>query len=266
MNLNVEFQFGKCLTEQHENLPNELYKEFHEAINHHYNCPIKELWQKYSDIEIESLLTEYNESKKKVRLACVGLISDLSGNLLLTRRPPTMFSFPKAWVFPGGKVDENENPIATLLREVHEETGIDINIKDGSYYYGNNDVEVGPLMLYESVYPDTLDKGLPGRQVLVLYYLIRLCVDKTEIDILICKNEIDEYLWVDYVSLYRILHEENYKTELSGYRYNKELEKVEKCSIQSDRLKYWERDGEGIPYGHLLAFNKLTSHHDDFKI
>lgn len=31
------------------------------------------------------------------------------------------------WAFPGGRVEAGEHPLATAIREVYEETGIDIS-------------------------------------------------------------------------------------------------------------------------------------------
>lgn len=47
------------------------------------------------------------------------------------------------WLYPGGHVEENENPDETLIREVKEETGLDVEIvsnKDNSLADKKNDV------------------------------------------------------------------------------------------------------------------------------
>ena len=59
-----------------------------------------------------------------VLVAAVALI-DADGRVLLARRPEGK---PMAglWEFPGGKVEPGETPEAALMRELHEELGIDI--------------------------------------------------------------------------------------------------------------------------------------------
>jgi 8-oxo-dGTP pyrophosphatase MutT (NUDIX family) len=250
--MDVELQFGKCILKTFPKDSN-LYKEFEGKLNHHPNCPIEGLVTKYNKNELNSIYDSFKD--KEIKLACVGLVSDINGKLLLTRRTPKMFSFPKAWVFPGGKVDENENQITTLLREVREETGIDIIETDiDTYYYNDNQVVIKPLMLYESVYPDTLDKGLPSRHVLVLYYYI--LINTTEIKVTIDNNEIDTYLWIDLETLKHIFEDKDI-LDLYGFEYNEETGSAHQAIVKSDRLRYWEDRGEGIPYGHYLAFNKL---------
>ena len=60
---------------------------------------------------------------KTVLVAAVALI-DADGRVLLAQRPEGK---PMAglWEFPGGKIEPLETPEAALIRELHEELGID---------------------------------------------------------------------------------------------------------------------------------------------
>lgn len=60
---------------------------------------------------------------KLVLVAAVALI-DPDGRVLLARRPEGK-AMAGLWEFPGGKVEPTETPEAALIRELHEELGIE---------------------------------------------------------------------------------------------------------------------------------------------
>jgi len=63
------------------------------------------------------------EERRVVLVSAVALI-DADGRVLLAQRPEGR-TMAGLWEFPGGKVEPHETPEAALIRELHEELGID---------------------------------------------------------------------------------------------------------------------------------------------
>ena len=70
-------------------------------------------------------------SHPKHIVAVSGLISHPNGKILLIRGPR------RGWEFPGGQVEEGENLIEALQREVQEETGVTASIGSLVGVYSN---------------------------------------------------------------------------------------------------------------------------------
>ena len=68
-------------------------------------------------------MTEAVENRKTEIQVAVGVVSDASGKLLVTRRPGGTH-LAGYWEFPGGKIETGEDPEDALHRELKEETGI----------------------------------------------------------------------------------------------------------------------------------------------
>ncbi len=62
-------------------------------------------------------------SRPLVLVAAVALV-DVDGRVLIAQRPAGK-SMAGLWEFPGGKVDPGETPEQALVRELHEELGIE---------------------------------------------------------------------------------------------------------------------------------------------
>jgi 8-oxo-dGTP diphosphatase len=63
------------------------------------------------------------EGKRLLVVAACALV-DPDGRVLLAQRPEGK-SMAGLWEFPGGKVEPGETPEETLIRELHEEIGIE---------------------------------------------------------------------------------------------------------------------------------------------
>lgn len=94
------------------------------------------------------------EIAKPLRLASCMVIEDADGKVLVTKRSRKMRVFPRAWVLPGGHIDAGETLEQGVVREVFEETGIDILIeqvnKQSKFTYQGQQVSLKPYFVYES--------------------------------------------------------------------------------------------------------------------
>lgn len=71
------------------------------------------------------------------RKSVVGILT-CDGKILLLKRHPYDRTLPNFYCLPGGKVDENESLETALIREVKEETNIDI---DGCTFFVKDENE-----------------------------------------------------------------------------------------------------------------------------
>lgn len=80
-------------------------------------------------------------------LAVKALVTDAQGRLLVLRRCESSRLFPHQWDLPGGKVDAGERLDTALVREVAEETGLDVTVRRlaGASEYGLPEVRVVTL-------------------------------------------------------------------------------------------------------------------------
>ena len=64
------------------------------------------------------------DAVKPILLVAACALVDADGRVLLTQRPPGK-PLAGLWEFPGGKVEGSETPEECLIRELHEELGIE---------------------------------------------------------------------------------------------------------------------------------------------
>src|SRR5918999_2032074 len=62
----------------------------------------------------------------KLTLVVACALVDTDKRVLITQRPEGK-ALAGLWEFPGGKVEPGERPEQTLIRELHEEIGIDVS-------------------------------------------------------------------------------------------------------------------------------------------
>lgn len=63
------------------------------------------------------------------------IIFNKKGEVLLVQRSAKCDTYPEYWCFPGGRVDEGETAEVCAVREVLEETALEIKPEDLTYLY-----------------------------------------------------------------------------------------------------------------------------------
>eukprot|EP00092_Neocalanus_flemingeri_P041811 GFUD01045540.1.p1 GENE.GFUD01045540.1~~GFUD01045540.1.p1 ORF type:complete len:290 (-),score=50.99 GFUD01045540.1:120-989(-) len=140
-------------------------------------------------------------SERGVDVGVVVILETSDRNILLTRRAKHMRTFPGIWVPPGGHIEAEEQLLEAGLRELHEETGLNIkkSLKSSRI-----------LCLWESVYPYTLSMGQPKRHHIVVYMTVQVEEDKSSLQqcIDLDQGEVDASMWLDPVLAKLIAHDE----------------------------------------------------------
>ena len=74
---------------------------------------------------IERAMIPHRTEVREVHVVGAAIVRD--GRCLAAQRGPEM-RLPGKWEFPGGKVEDGEDPRAALAREVREELGLEIEV------------------------------------------------------------------------------------------------------------------------------------------
>nr|XP_057909299.1 nucleoside diphosphate-linked moiety X motif 17 isoform X2 [Doryrhamphus excisus] len=122
-------------------------------------CPIKNLSVK------DAAAISLDIQQRGVDVGVAIILQTANQRVLLTRRAKQLRIFPNVWVPPGGHLEPDETLLEAGLRELKEETGLDLEAEQ----FPNPKV----LGVWESVYPPMLSRGPPQRHHLVVYLLLR---------------------------------------------------------------------------------------------
>ncbi len=74
---------------------------------------------------------------EEVHLA-TGILKNNEDNILFLRRSPHSKRWPLEWQLPEGKIETEETPAETIVREVKEETGLNVT---NVIFLGKNQIE-----------------------------------------------------------------------------------------------------------------------------
>ncbi|XP_069336819.1 nucleoside diphosphate-linked moiety X motif 17 isoform X4 [Eulemur rufifrons] len=124
-----------------------------------------------------------------VDLGVAIILQSSDRTVLLTRRTRTLSVYPNLWVPPGGHVELHEELLDGGLRELWEETGL--QLPQGQFSWV-------PLGLWESAYPPRLSWGFPKYHHVVLYLLVISQESQQQLQARIQPNpsEVSAFMWL----------------------------------------------------------------------
>ncbi|XP_074836573.1 m7GpppN-mRNA hydrolase NUDT17 isoform X2 [Carettochelys insculpta] len=147
-------------------------------------CPIKHLEERQAAALPEAL------RGRGVDVGVAVILQAIDGRVLLTRRAKNLSIFPNIWVPPGGHLEPEEELLEAGLRELQEETGLQLVPGEFSWRM---------LGLWESVYPPMLSRGLPWRHHIVMYLLLLSTENHQQLQTRIKADEceVSAYAWLE---------------------------------------------------------------------
>ena len=84
--------------------------------------------------DYENIKTQYDKAVKlvfeKPGLAAKAFIIDSHDKVLIVKRADNDIQKPGIWELPGGRLEDGENPQRGLVREIKEEVGLNIQVKN----------------------------------------------------------------------------------------------------------------------------------------
>ena len=184
-----------------------------------------------------------------ISVAVAVILESSDSKVMITRRPKHMRTFPNVWVPPGGSSEESETILDTGLREVHEETGLDVKP-----YMS----KVEPLCLWESVYPPLLAKGDPKRHQMVVYLHVVLekCVQDLIKETKLCPEETDAYAWLD---LTEILIATDYSTNLDTTKNLSLFAELKPDGSLEQKPKSYDMLRAEVPFSGSLDVERIST-------
>ncbi|XP_077576921.1 m7GpppN-mRNA hydrolase NUDT17 [Stigmatopora nigra] len=145
-------------------------------------CPIKHLSTTPPPLDAE---------QRGVDVGVAIILQSSNQRVLLTRRAKHLRIFPNLWVPPGGHIEPDETLVEAGLRELKEETGLEMEAEQF--------LTPKVLGVWESVYPLMLSRGDPQRHHLVVYVLLRSNRTHLQLqeDLRPSPAEVSACLWAD---------------------------------------------------------------------
>ncbi|CDW78687.1 nudix hydrolase family protein [Stylonychia lemnae] len=229
-------------------------------LEHSDTCPNRIYRRICQDQEMPIISTD-----KNIKLAVCMALFDSERNLLLTRRNSNLRVFPHAWVMPGGHIDLGESLEEGVVRELKEETGIQIDsmtMKNGSmvFFHNTQELQIEPFYAFESVSSFSIDhKNPPKGGHLIVFFRVQLNQKHSEIKLKLQTEEVDGAVWVDKSHIQRFLNKQDGDFQIKGIVPLDSNGRNQSKMFNLSQLfpNYPNQDREGISKAHNMAIKYM---------
>ena len=198
---------------------------------------------------------------RRVRLGAVAIPVNGRNEVLLTRRPRSMRTFPGAWVLPGGSVDPGDATVVhAALRELEEETGIVAPLGACE--------QPAPFCLWESCFPTTFTEwqlqracgpGARTAHFLISFVVVRLSEAAAAAPLRLQPGECDSACWVPLADVAATLCDDESADSSAAYPPAAVEGDTSLAPLEARSLAgvYPNGISEGVGRGHLWALRRL---------
>ena len=159
-------------------------------------------------------------------------------------------------------MDEGESIMEGVIREVREETGIEVSLKDD----GEMMVTVEPFALWESCYPTSGKECMEAGTGIRAHYLVVFCIidlpesdDNGEVRVVLQEEETDMAIWLSRQDFQKMRDFPNGGTELGKINVAASTSSTQHIELEELCGIYPRENNEkfGIEQGNLLALEKV---------
>lgn len=137
-----------------------------------------ELWDIYDENKQKTGRTmkrnDWNMKPGEFHLTVLGVLQRPDGRYLITRRRLDKEWAPGHWEVPGGGVSAGESSQEAVIREIREETGIDVSGADGGYVF-----------TYQRINPEERNNYFVD--------IYKFIIDCSEADVHVQEREVSEF-------------------------------------------------------------------------
>ena len=207
-------------------------EQYKEIQNRSRDLIIEKRWDIQGFIDLLAKKNIVDETKKTLYSDMI--VKNQKGEILLLLRNKQSEFAPGQWCLPGGHVDKGENHECAAIRELKEETGIEVEEKDVRLVK-QLDIDKGEIWYYCV----TLDKYVEVRLLEDEHINYIWCKNYSQLDLMLNLKDVLDSITINEIEKgfgHKYIKKE-YNNGKWEYIYKEDIEKENKGSIETKDLK-----------------------------